>query len=198
MVNLIEICKKVNKHPSMVKGCYVFGSRIYQTSNLESDWDIILVANNSSVDVEYKVDNFNIHILTPDYFEKQLKDNHIRAIECYFAPDWAILKKYPIGFSLKKDSFRHNTSHIVSNSWIKSKKKIEQGDYYIGLKSLFHSLRIGLFSTHLINKDFIDFTEANYIWNDLISKEWTWDELNEKYRPIRNEIMSRFREVCEK
>jgi predicted nucleotidyltransferase len=198
VVNLIEVCKKVNKHPLMVKGCYIFGSRVYQTSNSESDWDIILIANNSSVDVEYKIENFNIHILTPDYFEKQLKENHIRAIECFYAPDWAIIKKYPINFYLKKDSFRHNISHTISNSWVKSKKKLVQGDYYIGIKSLFHSLRIGLFATSVIKNNSIDFTEANYIWNELKSKKWTWEELDEKYKPLRNQIMTDFRQICEK
>lgn len=198
MVDLIQICKMVNKHPSMVKGCYVFGSRIYQTSNSESDWDIILIANNSSVDVEYKIDNFNIHIITPDYFEKQLIDNHIRAIECFFAPEWAVLKKYNIDFKLKKNSFRHNISHTVSNSWVKAKKKLKQDDYYIGIKSLFHSIRIGMFAISLIKKNSIDFTEANYIWDDLNSKKWTWEELDQKYKPIRNKILTDFRLICEK
>lgn len=198
MVDLIKICKLVNKHPSMVKGCYLFGSRVYQTSNTNSDWDVILIANNSSIDVEYKVDNYNIHILTPSYFEKQLKDNHIRAIECFFAPEWAVIKPYPIEFILKKDSLRHNISHTVSNSWVKAKKKLGQGDYYIGIKSLFHSLRIGMFATNLIKEGKIDFTQANYIWNELDSKIWTWNELDEKYKPIRNDIMSKFREICQK
>lgn len=198
MVDLNRIAKVVKKHPSMIKGCYVFGSRVYQTNKEESDWDIILVVNNSVPEVEYKDDLYNIHLITPDLFEKQLKDNHIRAIECVFAPEWAIIKPFEHNFSFKENSFRHNVSHIVSNSWVKCKKKLEQDDYYIGIKSLFHSLRIGMFATQFALDRKIDFTQANYIWDELSSKKWTWDELDTKYKPLRNKILSDFRLTCSK
>jgi predicted nucleotidyltransferase len=198
MLNINSISKIVNKHPSMIKGCYIFGSRVYKTNNEDSDWDIILVVNNSVPEVEYKDELYNIHLITPDLFEKQIRDNHIRAIECIFAPNWAIIKPYEYNFIFKGNSFRHNISHTVSNSWVKCKKKLEQGDYYIGIKSLFHSLRIGMFANQFAKNNEIDFTQANYIWKELTSKNWTWKELDEKYKPLRNQILSDFRLTCSK
>jgi predicted nucleotidyltransferase len=197
---LEEICKEVNKHPKMVKGCYVFGSHVYGTSNNESDWDIVLIANASASEVEYKSDKLNVHILTPDKFAKDVRDNHIRAIECIFAPEWAILKPVinPEEFVYKQESFRHNISHTVSNSWVKCKKKLEQGDYHIGIKSIFHSLRIGQFGIQFASKGSIDFSENNWLWEELSSRTWSWDELKEKYQPLRNELMTSFRKLAEK
>lgn len=193
-----EICVAVNKRPEFIKGCYIFGSRVYGTASENSDWDIILVANASSPDVEYNVDKFNIHIIVPDLFEKLVRDNHIKAIECLFAPEWAQLKPYPIEFVFKPDSFRHNISHTVSNSWVKSKKKLDQGDYYIGIKSIFHCLRIASFGIQFSMKREIKFDYCNIYWRELSEKEWTWDQLKEKYQPLRNALLSVFRENCKK
>jgi predicted nucleotidyltransferase len=193
-----EVYTAVGKHPKLIKGCYIFGSRVYGTASDDSDWDIILVANAPSPDVEYNVGKFNIHIIVPDLFEKLVRDNHIKAIECIFAPQWAQLKPYPIEFVFKPDSFRHNVSHTVSNSWVKCKKKLEQGDYYIGIKSLFHSLRIVSFGIQFAVEGYIVFSTMNYVWDDLNNREWSWEELKEKYQPIRNNLMSAFRKYCEK
>ena len=53
---------------------------------------------------------------------------------------------------------------------------------------------IQLLSTNNIN----DFTIANYIWDDLCSKTWTWQELDKKYKPLRNKLMTEFRKVSAK
>lgn len=193
-----EVYNAVGKHPKLIKGCYIFGSRVYGTASEESDWDIILVANASSPNVEYNVGKFNIHIIVPSEFEKLVRDNHIKVIECLFAPKWAQLKPYPIEFVFKPDSFRHNVSHTVSNSWVKCKKKLGQGDYYIGIKSLFHSLRIASFGLQFAVEGDIIFSSMNDVWDDLKSREWTWEELKEKYQPRRNELLTTFRKFCEK
>jgi predicted nucleotidyltransferase len=195
-----EICETVKRHPKMVKGCYVFGSRVYGTSTEDSDWDIILIANASSPEVEHKTGNLNVHILTPDRFAKELKDNHIRAIECLCAPDWAVLKPFPgiDSFAYRPESFRHNISHTVSNSWVKAKKKLEQGDYYIGVKSIFHSLRLADFGTQFATTKKITYSSMNVVWTDIASREWTWEELKEKYQPLRNLLLTEFRKHTEK
>ena len=195
---LAEICKVVNKHPKMVHGCYVFGSRVYGTANEASDWDIILIANAPSPEVEYKSDKFNVHVIVPDKFRKDVKDNHIRAIECLFAPEWAQIKPFECEFVYKPDSFRHNISHTVSNSWVKAKKKLEQGDYYIGLKSLFHALRIAKFGIEFAENGKISFESSNWIWTKLSSRKWTWEELKEYWQPTRNELLTTFRSFCDK
>ena len=198
---ILDECIKITKsHRKKVFGAYVFGSRVYGTSSESSDWDIILIANSSSPEVEYKTDNLNIHVIVPDLADKYLRDNHIKAIECLCAPDWAVILPYYKWdeFVYKEDSFRHNISHTVSNSWVKCKKKMEQGDYYIGVKSMFHSLRIADFGVQFARERKINFESVNDIWDCISSKEWTWEELKDRYQPTRNQILTAFRTVTSK
>ncbi len=195
---LEDISKITGKHPKLIHGCYLFGSRVYGTASIDSDWDIILIANASSPDVEYKIGDFNIHIVVPNQFKEWVRVNHIKAIECLFAPDWAIIKPFEIDFKFRDDRFRHNISHTVSNSWVKCKKKLAQGDYYIGIKSIFHALRIVSFGIEFAKSRKITFDSMNWLWEELNTKEWTWEELKDKYQPLRNILLTEFRTFVEK
>lgn len=203
-------------HPKRVHNIYIFGSRIYNTHTGNSDWDIIMVANNSVEAIELKLEKYNIHIYTPDKFKEDLEWHRINNLECIFAPSWAKLQeKIKFDFTLDVKKLRHATSHVSSNSWVKSKKKLEIGDYHTGIKSIFHSLRIPLFSTRLIETGQIDFTSANFIWNKLMRvdsdwcnysdlpsvasyKNWSWEELDLEFRELKNNILTEFRKVTEK
>lgn len=200
MITLSEVIQKSGLHPSRIQNVYLFGSRVYDTASETSDYDILIIAKTPYEERELVVDNCNIHILTLDRFLEGLKQHHIRNIECLMSPQDFILKvdiKIPI--LIKQDGLRHSISHICSNSWIKSKKKLENDEYYIGIKSLFHSLRIAMFGIQIIEQGHIvDFKCANYIWEQLKSKTWTWEELNETFRPLRNKIMTDFRSVTSK
>ncbi len=214
--NISEIIQYSGLHPKRVHNVYIFGSRVYRTYSDNSDWDIIIVANNSVEAIEIKSDLYNIHIYTPKKFQEDLDWHMPKNIECYFAPDWAKLQEnIKFNFTLDIKKLRHATSHVSSNSWVKCKKKLEQDDYHIGIKSLFHSLRIPIFSTQLVKTGQIDFTSANFIWNklnkvdddwcyysDLPSvtsyKNWTWEELDDEFRELRNQIQTDFRKVAEK
>jgi predicted nucleotidyltransferase len=196
-----EVIKRSKIHPSKVKCIYVFGSRVYGTSGYDSDWDFIMIANNSVSNQEIRSGDFNIHIITPSEFEKMLKSHHPGAIECFYAPkEFRLLELIKFDFKLSIPSLRHSFSHTNSNSWVKCKKKLDQGDYYIGVKSLFHSLRIPMFGIQIAKDGFIsDFSCANKINDILITKnDWTWEELDQKFRPLKNKIMSDFRKVTQK
>lgn len=193
-----EICERVGKHPKMVHGCYIFGSQVYGTADNYSDWDVMLIANSSVPELEHNDGRFNIHTVTPDKFKEWCDVNHIKSIECMFAPPQFQLKPFDYEFRFKEASFRHNISHTVSNSWVKSKKKLIQSDYYIGIKSLFHSLRIADFGIQFAKKGEIEFSEMNWLWNELMKRNWTWLELEAKYKPLKNELMTEFRTLCKK
>ncbi len=176
----------------------MFGSQIYQTNTDKSDIDILIIAKTSYTEKEIIVDNLNIHILTLDKFLDDLKQFNIGRIECILSPI-KLKEDIVIPFEMKLNGLRHMSSHIASNSFVKAKKKIEQGDYYIGIKSLFHSLRIIMFSIQLVeNNNIINWQCANYIWEELKSKEWTWEELKEKYQPLKNKLMTEFRKITNK
>ena len=201
MIPTLEtIIKASGIHPSRVFNVYVFGSTVYGTSNSDSDCDIIMVANNSVESTEIRRGLFNIHVYTPDKFKADLEWHRINNLECIWAPDWAKLKetiKYDFELNLVK--LRHATSHISSNSWVKSKKKLEQDDYYIGVKSLFHSLRIPMFANQVASTGKInDFSCANFIWNKIKSKRWTWEELDKEFGSLNNQVLTEFRKVASK
>jgi len=204
MIPKIEDIIRASKiHPSRIFNIYLFGSRVYRTFNDNSDWDVIMVANNSVESTEIRNGLFNIHIYTPDKFKEDLEWHRINNLECIYAPKWAILKediKYSLKINLPK--LRHATSHISSNSWVKSHKKVELGEYHIGIKSLYHSIRIPMFATQIaIHGKIIDFECANDIWSKLSltnRPKYTWPELYNEFKKIHNSVNSEFRKVTTK
>ncbi len=196
-----EVIQRTKIHPSRVKCIYVFGSRVYGTNNNSSDWDFFMVANNPVSNQEIRSGDFNIHIVVPDEFVRLLKNHHSSALEAYFTPpEFRLLELEKFDFHIKIPSLRHSFSHISSNSWVKCKKKMAQGDYYSGVKSLFHSLRIPMFGIQIAKTGKIhDFKCANKIYSILFSRnDWTWNELDEKFRPLRNQILTDFRNITQK
>jgi predicted nucleotidyltransferase len=201
MIKIEDVIKASGLHPSRVFNIYLFGSRIYGTHSDNSDWDVVIVGKNSVESIEIKTDLYNIHIYTPDKFKADLDWHMPKNLECYFAPDWAKLKedmKFDLKLDLKK--LRHATSHVSSNSWVKCKKKLTVADEYnIGVKSLYHSLRIPMFSSQIVETGKInDFTCANFIWDKIKSKIWTWEELENEFKQLHNNVLTDFRKLTPK
>ena len=195
MINLEEVIKATGLHETRIQNVYVFGSRIYLTASETSDWDLLVIAKTPYPEKELVVGNFNIHILTLDRFLEGLKQHNIGRIECLLSPI-KLKEEIKIPLEIKIPSLRHSISHICSNSWVKAKKKLEIGEYYIGIKSLFHSLRIAMFGIQLMNYGQIkDWNCANYLWDKLQSKIWTWQELDQEFRLQKNKLMTEFRKL---
>ena len=200
--NLDLILKTSGIHPSRVFNVYLFGSSVYGTSNDKSDWDVIMIANNSVDSTEIRRGLFNIHVYTPDKFKADLNWHRINNLECIWAPDWAKLKetiKFD-DFKINKNKLRHALSHISSNSWVKCNKKLNvENEYYIGVKSLFHSIRIPMFGIQIAETGKIyDFSCANFIWDKIKKNHWTWPELDKEFRPLLNQTLSQFRKLVPK
>jgi hypothetical protein len=77
-------------------------------------------------------------------------------------------------------------------------KKLAQGDYYVGTKSIFHALRIADFGVQFAQAKKIDFSSMNYVWKEISSREWTWEELKAKYQPLRNSKLTEFKKLTSK
>jgi predicted nucleotidyltransferase len=204
MLNLTEKNDLLNRivstsgiHPTRIFNIYLFGSRVYGTANRDSDWDAIMIAKNSVESTEIRKGLFNIHVYTPDKFKEDLENHRINNLECIYAPDWAKLKediKFD-NFKIDKNKLRHMISQISSNSWVKCAKKLEQeNEYYIGVKSLFHSIRIPMFGSQIAEYGkIVDFSCANWIWDVIKSNHWTWASLYKRFKPIINDELSKFR-----
>lgn len=197
-----DIIRTSGIHPSRVFNVYIFGSRVYGTSSNGSDWDIIMVANNSVESTEIRRGLYNIHVYTPDKFKADLDWHRINNLECIYAPDWAKLKetiKYD-DFKIEPAKLRHAISHISSNSWVKCKKKLTvANDYHTGIKSLFHSIRIPMFGSQIMQHGKItDFSCANFIWNKLKKDRWNWERIEDEFKLLHNSVLTEFRKNAPK
>ena len=195
-----DIIKAVGIHPLKVKNIYVFGSRVYGTSRDGSDYDIILVGSNLIAEEEKKTKIgdvlFNIHIVTPDVFLSHLKIPNIKNLECLFAPEWARLQEnliLPTEIDIKK-LVKNNLAQSYS-SWQGGKMKIQKYDFYRGLKSVFHSLRMLMFAIQIAEHGkIIDFSAANHLYSEIVdSDEIEWSYFREKYLPLKIELENKLK-----
>jgi predicted nucleotidyltransferase len=181
-----------------ILGAYVFGSMVYGTNDKNSDVDIILISNHLPNGTEIRNGKYNIQVLSESSFIDSAERNDIKSIECLFAPDWAKLVEYNHRFILNEGNLRNEISAKVSNSWVKFKKKLAQGDRSIGLKSLFHSLRIADFGIQVAQGNEINFQSSNFIWDEIKYSDLDWSELAKKYKPLLNSRLTQFRNLAPK
>lgn len=187
---------------------YPYGSRVYGTANAKSDYDYIVVHNGAATNDAQQYDSYtkdlSVHTYHADSWQGHLDAHKIFAIECYsMEPQFRSYITNPFNFMLDKPTLRKEISSKSSNSWVKCKKKltVETDEFYIGIKSLFHSFRIPIFGIQIAKHGkVIDFTAANHIWEELkhLPSNVTWDELNQKYKLRHNELMTQFRIYAEK
>lgn len=203
------------------KVVFQYGSHIYGTNTSKSDEDFIVVGGYSPV--EHHEDNKNIRVFPlqdfivflemhePVAFEcvsvlKMNNNRYVRVIDSKFSN--IIDKFYNTTLNLIK--LRKAFSQKASNSIVKAKKKclLEDEDYYIGMKSLFHSIRLMDFGTQIAkNKYITDFKSMSYVWHDILNKqndfksvktEDEWKELIEPWKKLYNKKHSEFKSVTSK
>lgn len=179
-----------------------YGSRVYGTHSDKSDYDYIaIVPENRRADTgtEYFHDDTNIHIYNRYDFQDQLRRHKIHTLEAYFLPDGLVRSQFE--FRLDPVVLRHELSAKASNSFVKAKKKIEkEKDYYIGWKSLFHSLRILNFGAQIATTGKIEnYGAMNQIWLDILAAQaYNWVYFKEKYQPEYNRLATEFKKLAPK
>jgi len=221
-VRLSILAKSLLLDEDKIINCYMFGSRVYQTYNGNSDYDYIIIYkndNNEILDINNrnKVDvanneqadgvcNETLKIQATIYshheFIEKINLHNIDVLECIFLDDKYKLKEtidYKKHFNLDLDLLRRYISGVCSNSFVKAKKKIKNEHHYIGKKSMFHSLRIAHYGIQIAKCGYIiDYINLDEKYNtitlyDEIMKFETWEELNDKYKQYANNLRSDFR-----
>ena len=202
-ISIDSIIKEIGVHPLKVRNLYIYGSRCYLTARPESDWDIIFItaALLEHEEKRFKTGNdlLNVHLITPDKFQRGLDNHDMMNLECYFSPDWAKLQeKMSFKFTLNKKKLAKNILNQSFVSWQGGKHKLDNGDIYRGLKSIFHSLRMLMFAIQISEQGKItDFSEANYIFKEIEdSDEIEWDYFREKYLPFKIELENKLKKIC--
>lgn len=175
---------------------YDYGSRVYGTATEKSDYDYIIVVE-SDKDLYYSVSKPNVHltVYSESRFIKEIENHHISVLECIFQENDDPYRKY---FKLNKSQLRRSISATAGNSFVKAKKKMRQGDHYIGKKSLFHSLRILGYGIQIAVTGMIKDYSAYNSYHDIIMGMTTneWEDYQKIFKPEYNRKKSEFRSLA--
>lgn len=170
---------------------YPYGSVVYGCHTPQSDTDFIVVVA-SDEDIYYSVseDDSDYTVYSRKTFIEKIREHHISALECIFQqPDDPFLRY----FKYDSEKLRRNISAISSNSFVKCKKKMREGEEYIGKKSMFHSLRILMFGIQIANYNrIVDYTIANELLPTIMNMK-DWEEIKLMNQPIFNDLKSAFK-----
>lgn len=180
-----------------------YGSIVYGTNDEHSDTDIICIVNHiQTLTDPVKLNNIDFKVINNKDFQILLDEHDISAIECYFLSQEHILRgsvQDNFTFTVNLGKLRNAFSQKSSNSWVKCKKKltVEEGEERIGMKSLFHSLRIMDFGIQLASTGKIEnFGSANHYLKEIYEIGPNWELLNQKFKPIYNKLHSEFKKVA--
>lgn len=175
---------------------YQYGSRVYESHTRDSDYDFIVVVESDNDDLYYSVDleKANFTVYSEGMFLKRLKEHHISILECIFQHEKDHYRdEY---FKLDLPSLRRAISSVSSNSYVKCKKKIKQGDLYIGQKSMFHSIRILMFGIQIARYGrIVDYSCAN-VFHKMIMDMTTWEDIDRQFKPFFNALKTSFRKLA--
>lgn len=217
MLNILNLNHKV-------RAVEHFGSTVYGTRTDKSDIDIIAITeSDEDLYIIYQSKDYrefsdyskdvDLHIISTRTFQELLDEHDIMALETYYqlrAADKELFR-----FSLDLDKLRRKVSAVCSNSWSKARKKLDipEEDDYLGLKSLFHSIRILSYGINLARDGKLDFKnvliDANTgekiscsnFWKQLqyeYSQGFRWKEFKAEYTPLQNSNATLFRLLAPK
>lgn len=163
-----RIVNLTNLNPKKIRNIYFIGSRIYQTNNIDSDYDFIVVADTPFNEQIFNDELYQIKVINISKYNRDLYNCEFPVIESRFLPDYAKLKEDitsipEINLQRLYDSVERKIEY--HNNLIKSLFK-RKNNYYTINKLIFHNFRIILFATEIAKNGAItDFTIANNYYN---------------------------------
>ena len=171
---------------------YSYGSSVYGTETEKSDFDFIVVVE-SKDKYTYSVskDGADYTVYTEPLFREMIQEHYVHILECIFQ---SLDDSYLTYFELDLEKLRRQYSGVTSNSYVKCKKKIRDGEEYIGLKSMFHSIRLLEFAIQIAKHGrIVDYSSANRYLGTIMTIGADWDTLDSIFRPIYNSLKSELR-----
>ena len=176
---------------------FLVGSQLYGLINTLSDYDYLYLVENintlSSDKLDIILSNKDIELKSFQQFKDDLYRHDLKCLEVYFNYYNQIISIFPDliygkGFIIVNDALRRSVSSVASNSNVKAKKKIAQGDVYVGRKSFYHSYRILYMYTKLIDNSLspVVYLNSNPIVNAL---NYTSDAVQAHLRDVYTDIV---------
>ena len=179
-----------HKYPKN-KGFFIFGSYVYGTWGKDSDIDVVVIED--SLHGQSVSGKYDLQFVSEEAFRNQLRKCDIKALEGFFT-DLKNLKIKVSSSEIDWSNLRASISEKSSHSWVKAKKKLIDQEFYIGKKSLFHSLRIVKFGIQLAKtKKIENFSEANDYLHPILSGPTDWESLLGQYKREYNSLHSEFK-----
>lgn len=186
---------------------FAYGSSVYGLTNELSDIDYMVL----HIDPTYQLQEYpeDVDVWTLEQFQEKLDEHDLKALEVYFHNFDTFYNYYEMEFKLNKDKLRRSVSATCSNSYVKAKKKLYQGDKYIGLKSYWHCIRILTMFIHLAR--YKHFNPASFknklevIYNTIMQYNTSTLEASHiialldtyhGYKQYLNTLQSEFRMLC--
>lgn len=192
-----------------VLNIYPYGSRVYGTFSVDSDFDYIIVAKDNVVDrdsLDSSYHKINATIYSESSFKKKIVEHSVSAIECLsVSPSTCLKHTKSFVFNYDRSTLRSSFSEKSSHSWVKAKKKFEvekDRNVYIAKKSLFHSMRIADFAIQIAlspSHTISNFTSCVDLWKEINENPaQDWPAYKVKYQDEYNSLMSQFRKLAPK
>lgn len=181
-----------------------YGSRVYGSYTRYSDYDFIGIHSHFKHGEQCQVDDkTSIQCHTPESYQNALNEHSVSVVESYL-----LSRPSGFSFSLHKPTLRESFSAKASNSFVKAKKKIiiPEESVEIGVKSLYHSIRILQYGIQIATTGTIhDWKSSRFtlgrirkIANETRNREELWGILKERYQPVYNHFSTQFRLVAPK
>jgi predicted nucleotidyltransferase len=180
---------------------YKYGSRVYGTLHEYSDYDFIIITNDSTL-ISVNIPHVDINTCTLENFQVNLDNNEIWALECVFSTP--VYSTYTFDYKIEIQKLRAAVSKNSSQTFNKAKKKFlspydREGELIRGKKALFHSLRVLLFGIQIAkHQRIIDYHEANHYFNEIMSNTSNKWEDYLYLKPKYNALMTTFRKIAPK
>ena len=136
-----------------------YGSSVYGLTNELSDEDFMILTIDPTQPLPFKVED-DVDVWTLEEFQSKLDTHDLKALEVFYFYFDLFYNQLEMKHTFNADALRRSVSATCSNSYVKAKKKIRQGDIYIGLKSYWHCIRILTMFIHLAK--YKHFNPANF------------------------------------
>ena len=184
---------------------YAHGSRVYGTDGPGSDRDHEVIVDDGwdgeeQAEVGEGGRMRQYTLLTRSRWLREAEECTVLFCECAFLPEGlSVTPLAPDGWAPDPERVRRQFSRTASNSWVKCKKKLTVPgslDPYVAKKSMWHSLRILMFGIQILEHGrIVDYREANPLYAEVMAMPDDWGAIDARFRPLRNELRSRFRSM---
>jgi predicted nucleotidyltransferase len=213
-LNVKAALSRLKLEDSKVLNVYVMGSRLWGTARPSSDWDLIIVHEDSAVAARRSLHHGDIDAIAlhRDEYIAQIREHHFLELATLWVPPSLVWRE-------KLDPRRVLRSSVVdvaklvaaveeesARDWTMARKFAEKGDAHRATRVLSHTIRMLVLACGVVRDGAIAAWDAGNAAaksaRDLEAEEvasggW-WPVLEHQMGPIRDDLLTKLRETAAK